>query len=260
MSVLQESIPLNVLIVGANRGIGLGFVKQLLQSQSSDTLFTLNRLYATYRSADSAVELLKIQKQQCLVCLPMDITDESSISFAITQIARQTKKIHLVIYCVGILHDGDFQPEKSLRQISSENLIRYFQVNSIGAVLLAKHLMPLLRHKENSLFAAISAKVGSIGDNRLGGWYGYRASKTALNMFLKTISIEYSRRCPKTIVVALHPGTTDTKLSQPFQANVPPGKLFAVSKTVNQLLEVMKNLELKDSGEFFSWDGSPLPW
>lgn len=261
MSVLQELIPLNVLIVGANRGIGLGFVKQLLQGDRSDALFKINRLYATYRSSDSAVELLKIQEQKdSLVCLPMDITDESSISLAITQISRQAKKIHLVIYCVGILHDGDFQPEKSLRQIDSENLIRYFQVNSIGAVLLAKHIMPLLRHSDNSLFAAISAKVGSIGDNRLGGWYGYRASKAALNMFLKTISIEYSRRCRKTIVVALHPGTTDTELSQPFQTNVPPGKLFPVSKTVNQLLEVMKNLQLKDSGEFFSWDGSPLPW
>jgi len=133
-------------------------------------------------------------------------------------------------------------------------------VNSIGAVLLAKHLMPLLRHKEGSIFASISAKVGSIGDNRLGGWYGYRASKAALNMFLKTISIEYSRRCPKTIVVALHPGTTDTRLSQPFQKNVPPGKLFPVEKTVNLLLDVLASLKLADSGEFFSWDGSRLPW
>lgn len=262
MSILRELIPLNVLIVGGNRGIGLGFVKQLLAERNhSNTHCTLNRIYATYRSDDSATELLSIQKQKdCLVCLPMEVTDESSIVSAISQISQQTQKIHLVIYCVGILHDGDFQPEKSLRQISSDNLIRYFQVNSIGAVLLAKHIMPLLRHQENSLFAAISAKVGSIGDNRLGGWYGYRASKAALNMLLKTISIEYSRRCPRTIVVALHPGTTDTELSQPFQANVPPDKLFPVAKTVAQLLEVMKNLELKDSGAFFSWDGSLLPW
>ncbi len=120
--------------------------------------------------------------------------------------------------------------------------------------------MPLLRPKSGSIFASISAKVGSIEDNRLGGWYGYRASKAALNMFLKTIAIEYSRRCPKTIVVALHPGTTDTRLSQPFQKNVPPEKLFPVSKTVNLLLEVLAGLKLADSGEFFSWDGSRLPW
>lgn len=256
MSVLQELIPLQVLVIGASRGIGLGFVKQFLQYQS------ITKIYATYRCEESATELFSLRKhhKDRLIGFPMDITDESSIVSAIKQISQQTKQIHLVIYCVGILHDGDFQPEKSLRQIVPENLIRYFQVNSIGAVLLAKHLMPLLRHKDPSMFAAISAKVGSIGDNRLGGWYGYRASKAALNMFLKTVSLEYNRRCPKTIVVALHPGTTDTNLSQPFQANVPPEKLFPVSKTVNQLLEVMKNLELKDSGEFFSWDGNPLPW
>ena len=256
MSILRELVPLNILIVGASRGIGLGFVKQLLQHQST------TKIYATYRNEESARELLALTKQHKnqLVSFMMDITQESSICLGIQQISKQTKKIHLAIYCVGVLHDGDFQPEKSLRQIIPESLIYYFQVNSIGAVFLAKHIMPLLRHPEHSMFAAISAKVGSIGDNRLGGWYGYRASKAALNMFLKTISLEYSRRCPKTIVVALHPGTTDTDLSQPFQANVPPGKLFPVTKTVNQLLEVMKNLELKDSGGFFSWDGSALPW
>jgi NAD(P)-dependent dehydrogenase (short-subunit alcohol dehydrogenase family) len=266
MSIFQKSIPLNVLVVGASRGIGLGFVKQLLQLQnqinSQFSLLSLQQIYATYRHQNSAQELFNLKEQELdkLICLPMDITDESSIISGIEQISQETKKIHLVIYCVGILHDRDLQPEKSLKQINSENLIRYFQVNSIGAILLAKHIMPLLRHQENSMFAAISAKVGSIGDNHLGGWYGYRASKTALNMFLKTISIEYSRRCPKTIIVALHPGTTDTNLSQPFQKNVTPEKLFSVSKTVNQLLEVMANLELKNSGEFFSWDGTPLPW
>ena len=262
MSILQELNALNVLVVGGSRGIGLGFVKKLLQQSN------INRIYGTYRptsiseDCNSASELfsLKTQYADRLVTLPMDITDELSISQAIEQITQQTKKLHLVIYCVGILHDGNFQPEKSLRQIVPENLVRYFQVNSIGAVLLAKHIMPLLRHQEPNIFAAISAKVGSIEDNRLGGWYGYRASKAALNMFLKTISLEYRRRCPKTIVVALHPGTTDTNLSQPFQANVPPGKLFPVSRTVEQLLKVMENLEPKDSGEFFSWDGTPLPW
>jgi NAD(P)-dependent dehydrogenase (short-subunit alcohol dehydrogenase family) len=238
-------------------------VKQLLHKQNQiNSQFNLQQIYATYRNQDSAKELfsLKEQNKERLICLTMDITDESSIISGIQQISQQTNKIHLVIYCVGILYDGDLQPEKSLKQIIPENLIRYFQINSIGTVLLAKHIMPLLRHQENSMFAAISAKVGSIGDNSLGGWYGYRASKAALNMFLKTISIEYSRRCPKTIVVALHPGTTNTNLSQPFQKNVLPEKLFSVSKTVNQLLEVMANLELKNSGEFFSWDGNSLPW
>ena len=175
-------------------------------------------------------------------------------------IKQSVSNLHLAIYCVGVLHEGDLSPEKSLRQIDPENLVYSFRVNSIGAVLLAKHLMPLFNKKEPSIFASISAKVGSIGDNRLGGWYGYRASKAALNMFLKTTAIEYSRRCPKTIVVALHPGTTDTRLSQPFQKNVPPEKLFPVAHTVNLLSEVIANLEPKDSGEFFSWNGDRLPW
>ena len=246
----------NILIIGASQGIGLGFVKQILQDNK------VSKIYATYRNSETALELLTLaaNNPDRLVCLTMDITNESSIIQGIKTISSEINKLHLIIYCVGMLHQGALQPEKSLRQINSEQLINYFQVNSIGVVLLAKHLMPLLRHKEGSIFASISAKVGSIGDNRLGGWYGYRASKAALNMFLKTISIEYMRRCPKTIVVALHPGTTDTRLSQPFQKNVPPEKLFPVVKTVNLLLEVMAELKLADSGEFLSWDGSRLPW
>lgn len=244
------------LIVGASQGIGLGFVKQILQDQH------VTKVYATYRDSETASELLNVANENSdrLACLKMDITEELSIIKGIKEISLETQKLDLVIYCVGMLHQGELQPEKSLRQINSENLINYFQINSIGAVLLAKHLMPLLRHKSGSIFASISAKVGSIGDNRLGGWYGYRASKAALNMFLKTIAIEYSRRCPKTIVVALHPGTTDTRLSQPFQKNVPPEKLFPATKTVNLLLDVLAGLKLTDSGEFFSWDGTQLPW
>ena len=152
------------------------------------------------------------------------------------------------------------QPEKSLRQLNTDQLLHYFQVNSIGAVLLAKHVQPLLKHRDRAIFATISAKVGSIGDNQLGGWYGYRASKAALNMFMRSTAIEYKRTCPRAIVVTLHPGTTDTQLSKPFQRNVPPEKLFAVDRTVQQLLAVLDRLQESDSGEFFSWDGSRLPW
>ena len=245
----------NALIVGASQGIGLGFVKSLLQQD-------FKSIYATYRNPDTADELLDLERQygNRLKCLQVDITDESQIAAATKEIKNSVKQLHLAIYCVGVLHDRHLSPEKSLRQIEPEKLLYSFQVNSIGAVLLAKHLMPLFNKKEPSIFASISAKVGSIGDNRLGGWYGYRASKAALNMFLKTTAIEYSRRCPKTIVVALHPGTTDTRLSRPFQKNVPPGKLFPVEHTVDLLSKVISGLEIKDSGEFFSWDGTRLPW
>ncbi len=254
--MLTEIDRINALIIGATQGIGLGFVKALLQQKNIGTIF------ATYRNKETSGELFALQQQygDRLKCIQVDITQESQIAIGIAEIQKSVKELHLAIYCVGVLHEGDLTPEKSLRQINAQNLIYSFQVNSIGAVLLAKHLMPLFKKSQRSIFASISAKVGSIGDNRLGGWYGYRASKSALNMFLKTTAIEYSRRCPKTIVVALHPGTTDTKLSRPFQKNVPPGKLFPVEHTVDLLSKVISSLEQKDSGEFFSWDGSKLPW
>ncbi|WP_026733594.1 SDR family NAD(P)-dependent oxidoreductase [Fischerella sp. PCC 9605] len=246
----------NALIVGASQGIGLGFVKKLLELES------IARVYATYRRRESASELIALLDEypKRLFCLPMDITDEVQISEDVELLRGEIDRLHLVINCVGILHEGTLQPEKSLRQINPENLMRYFQVNSIGAVLLAKHLLPLFRHSDRSIFASISAKIGSIGDNQLGGWYGYRASKAALNMLMRNVAIEYARTSPKTVVVTLHPGTTDTRLSQPFQKNVPPEKLFSVERTVNQLLAVLEKLQIEDSGQFFSWDGSCLPW
>jgi NAD(P)-dependent dehydrogenase (short-subunit alcohol dehydrogenase family) len=241
----------SALIVGAGQGIGLEFVKQFLSTNRAD------RLYATYRKPKS--DLVEIADPR-LRCLPMDITDETQIADAIAEIQTETSALHYVINCVGILHDSIMQPEKSLRQINAENLLRYFQINSVGGVLLAKQVQPLLKHRDRALFATISAKVGSIGDNHLGGWYGYRASKAALNMLMRTTAIEYKRTCPRAIVVTLHPGTTDTELSRPFQRNVPPEKLFSCDRTVKQLLTVLDGLQERDSGEFFSWDGSRLPW
>jgi NAD(P)-dependent dehydrogenase (short-subunit alcohol dehydrogenase family) len=243
------------LVVGATQGIGLGFVNQLLADSR------IQQVYGTYRNSATAQALQTLaQNAAGLTSLPMDVTQEDSIAAAVEAIQNQGQQLDLVIYCVGLLHDGDFQPEKSLRQLDSEALLRSFQINAIGAGLLAKHLLPLLRHKRPSMLAAISAKIGSIGDNRLGGWYGYRASKAALNMLLKTASIEYSRKSPNTIVALLHPGTTDTRLSKPFQRGVPAEKLFPVERTVSQLMAVIDGLEPSDSGEFFNWDGTRLPW
>lgn len=246
----------NALIVGASQGIGLGFVHQVLQDDR------FSQVFATYRRRESAIALLDLETayRDRLVCLEVEITNESKIVAAIETIRSQIRKLHLVVNCVGILHDENLSPEKSLRHIDSDRLMRSFQVNSIGAILLAKHLMPLFKHGDRSILATLSAKVGSIGDNQLGGWYGYRASKAALNMLMKTAAIEYGRTCPKAIVVTLHPGTTDTQLSLPFQGNVPPEKLFSVERTVTQLLTVIEQLQDRDSGKFFSWDGSQLPW
>ncbi|MEL6901382.1 MAG: SDR family NAD(P)-dependent oxidoreductase [Cyanobacteria bacterium J06606_4] len=262
--------PLNTLVVGATQGIGLEFVHQLLSDRRTCHLF------ATYRQAATATNLLALAKRHPdkLHCIPMDLTQEAQIISGLTTVSDKLKDpknnhqptgdtashLHVVVNCVGLLHNDQQQPEKALRQLEAENLLNYFQVNSIGPALLAKHLLPLLKHAEPSLFATISAKIGSIGDNRIGGWYGYRASKAALNMFLRTAAIEYRRRSPRTTIVMLHPGTTDTRLSKPFQRGVPPEKLFSTERTVSQLIDVLSNVSHEDSGEFFSWDGSRLPW
>jgi NAD(P)-dependent dehydrogenase (short-subunit alcohol dehydrogenase family) len=256
MPILEEMNDANAFIAGASQGIGLGFVKHLLQEEK------FAKIYATYRRQESAFELIALagKHRDRLTCLAMDITDELQVSACVGRIRAEADKLHFVVNCVGILHEGELQPEKSLRQIDPEQLIYYFQVNSIGGVLLAKHLLPLFQHSDRSIFASISAKIGSIGDNYLGGWYGYRASKAALNMLMRTVAIEYGRKSPNTSIVLLHPGTTDTRLSQPFQKNVPDEKLFPIERTVDQLMAVLAKLNPGDSGEFFSWDGSRLPW
>lgn len=244
------------LIVGASQGIGLEFVRQCLQINRCD------RLYATYRPRQPSQpdsELWAIADPR-LHCIPLDLTQEDRIAELVATIRTQDSALHIVLNCVGLLHNDWMQPEKSLRQLNSAQLQEYFLVNSIGPVLLAKHLQPLFKHGDRSVFATISAKVGSIGDNHLGGWYGYRASKAALNMLMRTTALEYKRTCPGAIVVTLHPGTTDTRLSKPFQGNVPLEKLFSPERTVQQLLSVLDRLQDNDSGKFFSWDGSPLPW
>ncbi len=255
MSVFAGVESIHALVVGASQGIGLGFVRHLLLDEC------IGQVYATHRGeATTELSKLALRHSSCLSLIPMDITDEAQITQGVARIKDKSNRLHLAIYCVGFLHAGNVQPEKSLQQIQAEHLLRYFQVNSIGAVLLAKHVLPLLKHDQPSVFASISAKVGSIGDNQLGGWYGYRASKAALNMFMRTVAIEYSRKSPKTLVVMLHPGTTDTLLSKPFQRHIPPDQLFSVERTVTQLLAVIDKLQLEDSGQFFSWDGRCLPW
>jgi NAD(P)-dependent dehydrogenase (short-subunit alcohol dehydrogenase family) len=256
MVLLSHIASVSALVVGANGGIGLGFVQALLKLDHVDLVV------AFYRHADTATELLALQDEyrDRLHCFSVDLTNETSLVEGIQQLSQLTQRLQVVINCVGILHDEQVQPEKSLQQITAENLTHYFQANSIGPILLAKHLLPLLNHEEQSIFATLSAKIGSISDNQLGGWYGYRASKAALNMFLKTAAIEYARKSKNTSIVMLHPGTTNTRLSQPFSRSVPPEKLFSVERCVNQLLKVLESVTPKETGCFFSWDGTQLPY
>lgn len=188
----------------------------------------------------------------------LDLTDEASIENA-ANIATANLPLDLVIVSSGILHrDAEIRPEKSMGEINPQSLAEVLAVNTIGPALVAKHFLPKLSKGHKTVFAALSARVGSIGDNRLGGWASYRMSKAALNMLLKTASIEQARNRPESIVVALHPGTVDTSLSQPFTRRVQPSKLFSPTHSAGDLLQVIDSLTPDDSGGFFAYDKSSV--
>ena len=184
-----------------------------------------------------------------------DLEDENSIAEAAAMIARDGP-LDLVFIATGLLHDGpDFQPEKSWRMQNPQAYQRAFAINATGPALVGKHFLPLLNRVERSVFAVLSARVGSISDNRLGGWHAYRASKVALNMIVRNFAIELSVRNANAIAVALHPGTVDTSLSEPFQLRVAPAKLFAPEDAAQHLLSVVAQLVAEDSGHVIGWDG-----
>ena len=165
---------------------------------------------------------------------------------------------NLILNCVGILHSQNFGPEKTWKHLDPATMHRVFAINAFAVALLGKHLISLIPRNERAVFASISARVGSISDNRLGGWYSYRASKTAHNMFVKTLSLEASRKHPLLSIVAIHPGTVDTSLSEPFTKNYDPKKLFTPTRSVHELSKVISNLTPLDSGSFFAWDGQVI--
>ena len=188
---------------------------------------------------------------------PLDLTDETSIAAAAIALAPRAPYA-LIIVATGLLHGPSGGPEKSWRQLDAAQLAHSFAVNAIGPALVARHFLPLLAPKERAVIAFLSARVGSISDNRLGGWYGYRASKAALNQLVRTLAIELARSRPATICVALHPGTVDTPLSAPFQRGVPDGQLFTPATSAAHLLRVIDGLSPQDSGALLDWAGETI--
>lgn len=164
----------------------------------------------------------------------------------------------LVIVATGLLHAEGRQPERKLADIDPDWMARNFAVNTIGPALVAKYFLPLLPRHGRTLFAMLSARVGSIGDNRSGGWYSYRASKAALNQLVRSFAIAEARRNADALVVALHPGTVDTGLSAPFQRGVPPENLASAPTAAANLLRVLGALTPTQSGRIFAWDGSEI--
>ena len=186
----------------------------------------------------------------------LDATDDG----AVAEWFESVGQLDWLINCVGMLHDDTHGPEKAITQFEVQHFNNSMAVNCLPTLLLAKHALPALKGADEGVFATISARVGSITDNRLGGWYSYRSSKAALNMVLKTLAIEWARSSKRLRVAALHPGTTDTALSEPFQDNVPEGKLFAPTKTASLLLEQIDRLHERESGCFLAYDGEVIPW
>jgi len=237
----------NIAIVGASGGIGRALVERLADSGRISRVHALSR---------TPIEL----NSGRIVRHSIDILDEESVRQAAAA-ASDRGPLDLVIVAAGILHDSSgLWPEKNLQDLDAQKLTRVFAVNAIGPALVAKHFLPRLRRGCKTVFAALTARVGSIADNRLGGWASYRASKAALNMLLRTIAIEHSRRYPLSVVAGLHPGTVATPLSQPFSANVPEGRLFTPDQAARRLLAVIDALGPGDSGRVYGWDGQPIPW
>ncbi len=245
---------MNALIQGSGRGIGLALVQALCRRDS------VTKVFATSRRPSASLARLREEVGDRLVVLPLDVTDEASIASAVANVEEHASRLHLLINVAGVLHNEQMRPERRLEHVDGDMLAQSFAVNATGPLLMAKHFYPLLRHDERAVVANISARVGSIADNRLGGWYGYRASKAAQNMMTKTLAIELARRAPRVICVALHPGTVDTELSKPFQRNVPVDRLFTATRAAQQLLTVIDSLNASDSGSFFDWKREPIPW
>lgn len=243
--------PACIVIAGASRGIGWALVQQLLLRTDVGQIFALAR-----RAPQGGWP-----NDSRLIPLLGDLADEPALEALAAKVAERCSRLDMLINTVGFLHeDQGQQPEKSLRQVSLSALQRSFTINAGIPILLAKAFLPLLRAKHRCIFASLSARVGSIGDNRLGGWYAYRASKAAQNMLLRTFAVEWQRLNRQGICLLLHPGTTDTELSRPFQANVPEGKLFTADFVAERLLAVMAERVPEDTGQFYAWDGKLIPW
>lgn len=258
--------PFSAVIVGTTGGIGHAIRQQILidsESQHFPNAQNSHLAHHIYEINRSAVH--QAFKSQLSTQLQGNVLDEKDLERMALSIKsdiadKNRPPLKLILVAIGTLHrDDGTGPEKSWRDLSSDNMAEIFAANTIAPSLVAKHFLPLLPRNERSVFAALSARVGSISDNQLGGWYSYRASKAALNQIIKTASIELARTKPNAICLGLHPGTVDTDLSKPFQANVSEGKLFTPEISASHLLNVISNATPAQSGSLLAWDGSIVP-
>ncbi len=237
----MQSNDLNIAVIGSSGGLGFEFVNQLSQENNVKSIFAFSRSEVDFNNKKVKSFFINIE-------------DEESVKLAASQ-ASKDADIDIVIVATGMLHSENINPEKSLKDLSREKFNKLFSINTIAPAIIAKHFLPKLNKNSRSIFAALSARVGSISDNILGGWYSYRASKSALNMILKNASIEIARSNKNAIIIGLHPGTVDSKLSKPFQSAVNKNKLFTAQYSVQKLLNALQEVTVHDSGNVIDFNG-----
>lgn len=264
------------VVVGSNRGIGFAFAKHLLESNA--TIVGEHRAHgivvATCRRPSEARALHALRERfgfaERLDIVRVDVLDEKTIEDAATFAREKYGRVDLLVHAAGVLHEpeGKMVPETSIARLDAEACVASYRTNAIGPMLVTKHFSKVMLKTADDndetqpipVIANVSARVSSISDNKLGGWYSYRGGKTALNQMTRTAHLEFSRKKNPIAMVLLHPGTVDTELSAPFKKNVPEGKLFTPEYSAGKLLEVLKDVTLKESGKFYDYAGVEIPW
>ena len=236
------------MVIGAGSAIGRALIERWSREGATPIL-------AVARSVEAmaAVESLGVQAHQCDY-------GEAALAALAAQLEEQSADITRLVICNGVLQGEGYRPERALNQLETSAMEQVFEVNTFVPMRVLASLVPVLKGSAAPRIAVLSARVGSIGDNGLGGWYSYRGSKAALNMMLRCAALEMRRVNPAAKIVAYHPGTVDTPLSQPFQANVAPEKLFSPARAAGALDTVLSGLKADGELSYLDWRGEPIPW
>ncbi len=243
----------NALVLGAGGGLGQAIVARLLTDPTIDKIIAVSR---NAKTEDLSGHWISSSR---LIWIQTDYVEEA-MADVVTQLAPYAGTLSRVCICHGLLHSDTRWPEKRLEDISADALHEIFHANTVIPSLWLKLLLRVITGKQPCVVAVLSARVGSIGDNRMGGWYAYRTSKSALNMMLKTFAVEYARRAKNVKLISFHPGTTDTPLSKPFQASVPQENLFSTAFVADRLVGVMDQSDVDGQLSYLDWDGKAIVW
>jgi len=240
-----------VVIIGANSDIAKALAQKIVQENVHTQLIVISRNTSHYQQKIfNKIRVISVENYQ----------EESIVKASLQIKSLAISPITAVFICHGILHNERCQPEKRLEDFSANVCLEIITANTITPMLWLKNLTPIITGKQDCKLVIFTARVGSISDNKLGGWYSYRASKAAMNMLIKSAAVELARRAKNIKLISFHPGTTDTPLSKPFQKNVPQGKLFTPEFVAEQLLTITEDTDVNGEASFVDWQGKDIPW